>query len=594
MQRKRRWRCRVSPLPPFTSFTFTSPSSRHSPPILLLILSLSSLLSRESFAHTMAWYSKFNPTPSFPSYTGPYPVGSVDVELPVDSLDAPSHAPDSTLSTVAFRIFYPCELEPTASSRPVRWIPSPQRGYVSAYARFLGANPTLANMLSLFPQLLYYITIPVQRNARLLSPDRAERWPVMVFSHGLGGSRNAYSHICGSVASHGVVVIAPDHRDGSSPIQYVRETASSKARTVGYRPYPHEANPEVYDGRDAQLKVRLWEVGTIHDAITKIDRGSAPKNLDPNNSHSRKKEFVDVLSMFRGKLDVHRPGAIAWAGHSFGAATMYQLLKSTYYRPEGPISSYRPLFTPDATSSIVQQITPSSPLILLDMWCFPLTCPSTRWIWEKPLPCYASPDGPGGRAILSVLSEGFFKWREHLVKMKQSLSSNPTSDSPLPRDAKDGPRFFYPVGSAHLSQSDFGVVFPWMTKKVFKSEDPERTLRLNTRAIMQHLRDAGWRVADTSALDREEQQYQQHNNSEKESGLVVDGRGQDWKILDPKGGVKGWVTVSLDLNDQPSPSSSDSEMEEHQAETDIMPDITKKPSNSRRKSASSNVLRNDG
>lgn len=38
----------------------------------------------------------------------------------------------------------------------------------------------------------------------------------MVFSHGLGGSRNSYCHLLGSLASHGVVVVAAEHRDGSA------------------------------------------------------------------------------------------------------------------------------------------------------------------------------------------------------------------------------------------------------------------------------------------------------------------------------------------------------------------------------------------
>lgn len=94
----------------------------------------------------MSWFSRFNPTPAFPSYTGPYMVGSVDVEIPAADLDSPSPAPNSSLGTVAFRIFYPCE--PSSHERPVKWIPDPQRGYVSAYARFLGANSAFSDIFA--------------------------------------------------------------------------------------------------------------------------------------------------------------------------------------------------------------------------------------------------------------------------------------------------------------------------------------------------------------------------------------------------------------------------------------------------------------
>src|SRR4051794_15488185 len=77
------------------------------------------------------------------------------------------------------------------------------------------------------PQLLYHIKIPAYGDAPLLNaPTTSRRWPVVIFSHGLGGSRTAYSHIVGSIASYGAVVIAPEHRDGSGPVSFVSQTSS--------------------------------------------------------------------------------------------------------------------------------------------------------------------------------------------------------------------------------------------------------------------------------------------------------------------------------------------------------------------------------
>ncbi|KAF2494201.1 hypothetical protein BU16DRAFT_464364 [Lophium mytilinum] len=430
----------------------------------------------------MSFLSRLNPTPAFPSYTGPYKVGSVDVEIPATDLASPSPAPPSASATVAFRIFYPCEAG--SNERPVRWIPNPQRGYVSAYARFLGAN-------------------------------------------------SALSHIF----AHGVVVIATDHRDGSAPVSYVRETEKTPAKTVDYRRVAHKPSPDVYEQRNEQLRIRLWEQGMVHDALLKIDQGKPVNNLDPNHStKSRKREPSEVLSMFKNKLDVHRPGSITWAGHSFGATTTVQLVKSTFYHASSSENdSYVPLFTPSASSEIVKQITPASPVMLLDLWCLPLQGPSTSWLRAKPMPCYA-PSGPGGTALLAIESEAFFKWQVHLEETKRVLSESPGSNPPV--RTKPGPRFFYPTSSAHLSQSDFGILFSWVTTKVFGAKDPERVLRLNVRAMLQVMRDCGVEVADTSRVDMEET-----------GEVAAAGKAQDWKILEPKAGtVAGWIPLTTDVD----------------------------------------------
>jgi platelet-activating factor acetylhydrolase len=342
--------------------------------------------------------------------------------------------------------------------------------------------------------------IPVHRNAKLLQPEDSERWPVMVFSHGLGGSRNAYSHICGLIASHGICVIAPDHRDTSAPVSFVRATANTPAKTVPYQKYSHTPSVEIYQARDGQLRIRLWELGLIHDTIVKIDKAECPQNLDHN--HAEKSTPTEILPMFKDMLDVHRPGSIIWAGHSFGATTMVQLMKSTYYsslpEPKGEFDEM--LFLPDRSSHLTKQITSSSVALLLDMWCLPLRSQSTRWLWDKPMPCYdVSSNAPaGGKAILAVLSEAFFKWEGNLNDTKRILS--PTDPSPS-NFTRWTPYCFYPSSSAHLSQSDFGILFPLITSRVLKTKEPERILKLNARAMLQVLRNNGFNVAPPTPQD---------------------------------------------------------------------------------------------
>ncbi len=96
---------------------------------------------------TMASFlSHLSPVPTFPAYTGPYKVGTQDVEIPIPELSSPSLAPDPSISTVSFRISYPCE--PGRHAKPVYWLPSPQTQVFRAYARFMSASPRLAAFLS--------------------------------------------------------------------------------------------------------------------------------------------------------------------------------------------------------------------------------------------------------------------------------------------------------------------------------------------------------------------------------------------------------------------------------------------------------------
>ena len=94
-----------------------------------------------------SFLSHLNPTPSFPAYTGPYKVGTVDVELSISELYSPAPSPDPLISTVSFRMFYPCD-DASALKKSVYWIPEPQHDYISAYARFLGASSKISYFLA--------------------------------------------------------------------------------------------------------------------------------------------------------------------------------------------------------------------------------------------------------------------------------------------------------------------------------------------------------------------------------------------------------------------------------------------------------------
>ncbi|MCJ1388569.1 hypothetical protein MMC18_001416 [Xylographa bjoerkii] len=540
-----------------------------------------------------SYLPSLNPTPAFPKhYGGPYPVGTVDIEIPVSELQSVARTPDSSITTVSFRAFYPCE-NPLSSPKPVYWIPDPQHGYVSAYARFLGASSRISQLLAYFPRLLYHITIPAVRNAKVLAaPTESKRWPVLVFSHGLGGSRNAYSHLLGSLSSYGIVAIAPEHREGSAPISYIKQGNGSEAVHIDYRSIPHTPSREVEEARDEQLRIRLWELGLIYEALLMIDKGTKLSNI-ASEASSDKTEVQNELLTFGALLDIHRPGSISWAGHSFGAATVYQFVKSVFYRPSNRVlqsfEGYHPLYIPADDSSITRQITPQSTVALLDLWTLPLRSASTTWLWKKPLPCY-EPGGRGGANVLVILSEAFFKWRGNLISTKQAVSAGPSGDR-RHNPQKSHPHIFYPVKTAHVSQSDFGILFPWATKKFMKAEEPERTLTLNVLAILELLRQSGKDIASFSDVDRHtvldgaqgttnehaisnvmHKKHGHANGSIRSSKQPSKG---ELDILSLHPSIRGWIPVSVEVEDRPGEATnektgSDADPSEAVMESEIM------------------------
>ena len=83
------------------------------------------------------------------------------------------------------------------------------------------------------------------------------------------------------------------------------------------------------------------------------------------------------------------------------------------------------------------------------------------------------------------------------------------------------PHLFYAAHSAHLSQSDFGVLFPWVTRLVFKAQDLERILRLNTRAITEVMRRAGIEVARTTEKEKKKESIRQILRSDDRIGCLL-------------------------------------------------------------------------
>jgi platelet-activating factor acetylhydrolase len=150
-------------------------------------------------------------TTPLPSYSGPYGVGYMDIEVPVREPRPFSHIRRDhkfllKLETVLFSLYYPCHLLPAQGTlfneqrkwyKP-HWIPHPRFKMARSYGRFMGFPrwPTVA----IFASTTMSTKLPAFRNAGLAEhwpPDQDPQaaltelevpvFPLVIFSHGLGG-----------------------------------------------------------------------------------------------------------------------------------------------------------------------------------------------------------------------------------------------------------------------------------------------------------------------------------------------------------------------------------------------------------------------
>ena len=244
--------------------------------------------------------------PSLPNYPGPYEVGSIELEIPI-SEPRKFDLLQTKAETILVRFFYPTNNQSLSKGavQPA-WLPSPGLEYAKGYAKLF--RQPLLPLSYAFSLLTCRATIPAIQNAPPLIPS-GTGLPVMIFSHGLVGSRNTYSQWCGSMAAHGIFVAAIEHRDGSAPATIVH-AGTKKQYTIPYRKIP-VYDEETKNYRAMQLAQRTFEVSKLVALLRDINHGKKVNVIAEGNA---------LLDMFKGTLNTER-GKFIMAGHSFGAAT---------------------------------------------------------------------------------------------------------------------------------------------------------------------------------------------------------------------------------------------------------------------------------
>nr|CAH0098329.1 unnamed protein product [Daphnia galeata] len=211
------------------------------------------------------------------------------------------------------RIFYPTKLtDPYEHSDDwSTWLP--HRKYKEGYAIVRGLTPFFGKRIISWAFGKPYIPVVVDAD-----PSNEHPFPVIVFSHGIKSCRTVYSIFCSDISSHGFIVAAIEHRDGSACMTYTLEREQMDEgrnfveRWIPYKSMQFERND--MPSRQEQLQIRTRECSQTLDLLANLNDGIQVQHL----LHST----MD-LDIFKGLMDLSSP---VIAGHSFGSTTLLRTL----------------------------------------------------------------------------------------------------------------------------------------------------------------------------------------------------------------------------------------------------------------------------
>ncbi|OBS70199.1 hypothetical protein A6R68_01262 [Neotoma lepida] len=249
---------------------------------------------------SLAWFHRIQAVMSpassghskIPKGNGSYPVGCTDLML--------GYADES----VFLRLYYPAQDQDCLDTV---WIPNKE--YFFGLSKFLGTPQFVGNILNF---LYGSLTTPASWNSPLRT---GEKYPLIVFSHGLGAFRTIYSAIGIGLASHGFIVATVEHRDGSaSATYYFQDQAAAKAENRTWLYLRTLKQEEAERVRKEQVRQRAKECSQALSAILDIEHGSPKENVLGSDFD---------LKQLKDAIDGDK---IAMIGHSFGGATVIHTL----------------------------------------------------------------------------------------------------------------------------------------------------------------------------------------------------------------------------------------------------------------------------
>lgn len=228
-----------------------------------------------------------------PVLTGPYPVGTIGLEL-IDYSRLDSLAPTPQPRDLMVSLYYPTSKH-AINSGNYTFAPYITPITASALSTYIGTSPQILN-----------VTIQSYLSAPLQNID----FPVLIFSPGFGGSRIIYTALLENLASRGWIIIAVDHTYDSVVVEF------PDGRNISWIPALMDDFPTQMPG---EINVRVADVEFV------------ARNLHNSSVLSQIPGLVD----FDGNIKPLHTDRIGIFGHSLGGATAAQAVSTSTKFPCG-------------------------------------------------------------------------------------------------------------------------------------------------------------------------------------------------------------------------------------------------------------------
>ncbi|MEW9701879.1 alpha/beta hydrolase family protein [Paenibacillus sp. SI8] len=218
------------------------------------------------------------------SPTGPYPVGTMTYDWTDASRDEKLTAAPDDRRELLVQLWYPAQLDEGAKKAL----------YMPEYRQMGQAMHQAHNIPAFIYGYLGYVKMQAYASTRLAA-DQAQ-YPLLVFSHGLPGTRFTSTMQMEELASHGYLVCAIQHTGYASATVFSDQHVVPKTKTL----------PPVIDIDAWDQLIQTW----VQDAQFVLDEFGKLNQNDPQG-------------LLTGKINMDQIGML---GHSFGGAATVQTL----------------------------------------------------------------------------------------------------------------------------------------------------------------------------------------------------------------------------------------------------------------------------